>query len=110
MTAGGACGRHGSQLEVPVYLRIRSVPRTLDDHLEVELLPTRAAAQAAAGLGTLAFILSAVGLYGLVSWFVERRHREIGVRLAIGARPADIVRMVVRQTVSAAAPGLVSGV
>ena len=85
-------------------------PRTLDDHLEVELLPTRAAARAAAGLGSLALVLSAVGLYGLVSWFVERRRREIGVRLAIGARPVDIVRLVVRQTASAAAPGLAAGV
>ena len=85
-------------------------PRTLDDHLEIELLPTKAAARAAAGLGTLSLVLSAVGLYGLVSWFVERRRREIGVRLAIGARPADIVQLIVRQTAATAAPGLVAGI
>ena len=85
-------------------------PRTLDDHLEIELLPTRAAARAAAGLGSVALVMSTVGLYGLVSWFVERRRREIGVRLAIGARPADIVQLVVRQTAAAAAPGLAAGI
>lgn len=85
-------------------------PRTLDEHLAIELLPTRAAARAAAGLGTLSLVLSTVGLYGLVSWFVERRRREIGVRVAIGARPVDIVRLVVSQTAAAAAPGLAAGV
>lgn len=84
-------------------------PRTLDDHLEIELLPTRAAARAAALLGGVSILLTIVGLYGLVSWFVERRRREIGVRLAIGARPADIVRLVVRQTLVTAAPGLLAG-
>ncbi|MGH9175668.1 MAG: ABC transporter permease, partial [Vicinamibacterales bacterium] len=48
-------------------------PRTLDDHLAIDLLPTRAAAAAAALLGSLALVLSAVGLYGLVSWFVALR-------------------------------------
>ncbi len=84
-------------------------PRTLTDHLEIELLPTRAAARAAAGLGGVSLLLSVVGLYGLVSWFVERRRREIGVRLAIGARRIDIVVLVVRQTVAAAAPGVLVG-
>ena len=85
-------------------------PRTLDDHLAIELLPTKAAARAAAGLGLLSLVLSAVGLYGLVSWFVERRRREIGVRLAIGATPLDIVQLIVRQTFVTAAPGLVAGI
>ncbi len=84
-------------------------PRTLTDHLEIELLPTRAAARAATGLGGVSLLLSVVGLYGLVSWFVERRRREIGVRLALGARPADIVWLVLGQTLAAAAPGLALG-
>jgi hypothetical protein len=45
----------------------------------------------------LALFLSAVGLYGVVSFLVSQRSREIGIRLAIGARPADVVRQVVRQ-------------
>ncbi|MEZ5420763.1 MAG: FtsX-like permease family protein [Vicinamibacterales bacterium] len=84
-------------------------PRTLAEHLEIELLATRAATRAAAALGGASMLLTVFGLYGLVSWFVERRRREIGVRLAIGARPTDIVRLVVGQTLATAAPGLLAG-
>jgi predicted permease len=85
-------------------------PRTLDDHLAIDLLPTRAAAATAAVLGTLAVVLSAVGLYGLVSWFVELRRREIGIRMALGASAADVRALVMRQALSAAIPGVVAGV
>jgi hypothetical protein len=85
-------------------------PRTLDDHLAIDLLPTRAAAAAASAVGSLALLLSAVGLYGLVSWFVELRRREIGVRMALGANAKDVRRLVVRQALSTALPGMIAGV
>jgi putative ABC transport system permease protein len=85
-------------------------PRTADDHLVVQLLPTRAAAGSAALLSPLALLLSAVGLYGLVSWFVVLRQREIGVRMALGASPVDIRVMIVRQALRAALPGMIAGV
>ncbi|MGE0815495.1 MAG: ABC transporter permease [Vicinamibacterales bacterium] len=85
-------------------------PRTLDDHLEIELLPTRAAAAAASLLGSLALLLSAAGLYGLVAWTVEQRHREIGVRIALGARPVDLVRLVVAEACASVGPGVLAGV
>lgn len=84
-------------------------PRTIEDHLSVDLLPTRAAAHAAAVLAALALLLSAVGLYGLVSWFVELRHREIGVRMALGASARDVRALIMRQTLSMALPGLLAG-
>ena len=84
-------------------------PRTMDDHLAIELLPARAAASAAAWLGALALALSAVGLYGLVSWFVELRQREIGVRMALGAGRGDIRRLIVGQALRTAGPGLLIG-
>ena len=84
-------------------------PRTLDDHLAIDMLPTRAAARASVVLGALALVLSAVGLYGIVMWFVEVRRREIGVRVALGATANDVRWLVVRQALSAAAPGLVIG-
>lgn len=85
-------------------------PRTFDDHVAIELLPTKSAAYVAALLGSLALLLSALGIYGLMAWFVDRRRREIGVRMAIGASPAAVVRLVVVQAAQAVAPGIVAGV
>jgi putative ABC transport system permease protein len=84
-------------------------PRTLDDHLAIQVLPARAAAAAATGLGTLALLLSAAALYGLVSWFVALRGREIGLRMALGATTSDVRRLVVRQAMVAAGPGMLAG-
>ncbi|MGE0042874.1 MAG: ABC transporter permease [Vicinamibacterales bacterium] len=84
-------------------------PRTLEDHLALELLPGRAAAGAATALGAVALALSAMGLYGLVAWFVEVRRREIGVRMALGASPGDVRRLIVGQAFQTAIPGIVIG-
>jgi hypothetical protein len=84
-------------------------PRTFEDHVAIDMLPTRAAAGAAAWLGALALVLSAAGLYGMVMWFVEVRRRDIGVRLALGASANDVRRLVVGQAVRAALPGLAIG-
>ena len=84
-------------------------PRTLDDHLAIELLPTRAAAAAATGLSAVALVFSGLGLFGLVSWFVAMRSREIGIRLALGASAGSIRTLVVGHAVRTALPGLVAG-
>jgi predicted permease len=84
-------------------------PRTLEDHLAVQLLPTRAAARAATALGTLALVLTTAALYALVSWFVLLRAREMSIRMALGASPRQVQRLVVRQAVVTAAPGLIAG-
>lgn len=84
-------------------------PRTLDDHLAIDTLTTRAAAAAAGVLAALALVLSTAGLYGIVMWFVEVRRREIGVRVALGASAGDVRRLIVGQAVIAAAPGVVVG-
>jgi predicted permease len=85
-------------------------PRTLDDHIAIDVLPVRAAAAASSVLGALALLLSAVGLYGLVSWFVELRRREIGIRMALGANAGAVRALVVRQTLSTAWPGAAAGI
>jgi predicted permease len=58
----------------------------------------------------LALILACVGLYGLLSYEVSRRTREIGIRMTLGARRPDVLRMVVRQGLVLAAVGVGSGV
>ena len=85
-------------------------PRTLADHLAIDLLPTRAAASTATLLGTLALALSITGLFGLVSWFVELRRREIGVRMALGATARAVRGLVLREALSTALPGIAAGV
>jgi len=54
-------------------------------------------AESVAGLGTMGLILAMVGLYGLITYSVSRRRREIGIRMAIGADRQKVIRMILRQ-------------
>lgn len=63
-----------------------------------------------AAFSAVALVLSLLGIYGLVLFAVERRTREIGVRIALGARPDGVVRMVVAQGVRPAVVGVLLGV
>ena len=62
-----------------------------------------------AAFATAALLLACLGIYALISYSVGRRSREIGVRIALGARPADVVLMLLRETVRVGGAGLVAG-
>ena len=80
--------------------------RTLDDQVSRSLNTERMLAALSGSFGALALLLSLVGLYGVMSFVVARRTREIGVRLALGATRASTLRLVLRDAVAMIAAGV----
>ena len=83
---------------------------SLDDRVAAMVVEERMLATLSSAIGMLAAILAAVGIYSAVASAVARRQREIGVRMALGALPGQVARMVVSEAFGIVAGGLALGV
>jgi len=84
--------------------------RTMEQLVERSLLSRRLVMRAITGFAAFGLILASLGLYAVISYGVNQRRQEIGLRMALGASPHDVQRSVLRQTLSLAAAGLAIGV
>ncbi len=90
---------------IPVYEM-----KTVEGQLDETLLTDRLIASLSAGFGLLATILASVGLYGVMAFVVARRRKEMGLRLALGADPAGVIWLVMKEVLVLLAIGLAIGV
>jgi len=79
---------------------------TLSEHMSLPLFPFRMAAIVLGSFGVLAIVLAAIGIYGVMSYVVAGRTREVGVRMALGAARGDVLFLIMRQGMSLALIGL----
>jgi macrolide transport system ATP-binding/permease protein len=83
--------------------------KTQEQRIDAQILGERLAARLLGFFGLLALFLACIGLYGLVSYEVARRTREIGIRAALGAEKRDVLRMVLTQGMRLAVAGAILG-
>ena len=95
--------------EVAPYARLDDV-RTLDARLAESVASPRFHALLAAAFSALALVLAATGIYGLLSFVTSERRREMGLRLALGARRGDILALVVGRGAALVVVGLAAGI
>jgi len=84
--------------------------RTMEQNLNENLLQERFVATIGGFFGLVALLLAAIGLYGVMSESVTRRTREIGIRMALGAKPSRVLRMVLRDAMAMVLVGAVIGI
>jgi putative ABC transport system permease protein len=83
--------------------------RTMNEHMGVALIEQRMAALLLGIFGLLALILASVGLYGVMAYSVSQRTRELGIRMALGANPGGILKLILKQGLLLTLIGLTIG-
>jgi predicted permease len=86
-----------------------SEDRPLTEWLDYRFLPLRAADSLLTSFAALALLLSAIGIYGILAFSVDRRRREFGIRMTLGAERRDVSKLVVRQGAGLALLGIAGG-
>jgi putative ABC transport system permease protein len=84
--------------------------KTMDDVLAESLAPQRAPAWLFGGFSAIALFLAAIGIYGVLSYFVVQRRQEIGVRMALGAQRSNVLRLILGQGACLIAIGVAIGI
>jgi ABC-type antimicrobial peptide transport system permease subunit len=98
----------GQDLKIPKDPDLQ--PRLVSDQIDMLIAPQRLAATLLSGFALLALCISAVGIYGTVSYVTSRRTTEIGIRMALGAQSADVLSLILSETAIAVAVGIGLGV
>jgi ABC-type antimicrobial peptide transport system permease subunit len=94
-----------ASISKPASLKFLTLSQQVDDSLAQE----RLLAMLSAFFGALAVLLTAIGLYGVMAYVVTQRTHEIGIRMALGAQPASVLRLVMRDVVLLLAVGIGTG-
>jgi predicted permease len=97
---------HALDADIPV-VNMNTMTGFFNDRI---VFAPRLIAQLVTGIGFTGLVLAIIGLYGVVAYSVSRRTREIGIRMAVGARPLDVLRMVLSQGLALTMIGIVLGV
>jgi ABC-type antimicrobial peptide transport system permease subunit len=83
--------------------------RTQEEQIDANMQIERMFAALTSGFGVLALALACVGIYGIMAYSVANRRNEIGIRLALGAKPGQVRRMILRESGALALAGIAVG-
>jgi predicted permease len=108
-TPGGLAASVGTEVRGLSRDAMVSYVRTMEQQVDAALVRERVLASLSTGFGLLALALACVGLYGVMSYSVARRGREIGIRIALGASRMTVLQQILRETLAVALAGVALG-